>query len=124
MVFGWLLSQVSQRGHVSVRVVSEPHPMFVRSGPADLNVTLILTLREALLGFSKTFLHLDNRTLSISRDRPSSPGLVIPIAGEGMPRDGDWFGGKGMLYVRIAVELPPVSWVRQHEATLRGLLAP
>ena len=67
------MPQARWRGHVRLALSSDHHATFSRSGH-DLNVTLSLTLREALLGFHKHIVHLDNRTLHVERSVPTSPG--------------------------------------------------
>lgn len=47
-------------GNVIFKLRQVPHPRFTRNGN-DLHMTMHITLREALLGFRKSFRHLDNR---------------------------------------------------------------
>ena len=47
-------------GNVIFKLKQVPHPRFKREGN-DLHMTMHISLREALLGFSKTFQHLEGR---------------------------------------------------------------
>jgi len=55
-----------------------------RSGK-DLRHRLNLSLREALLGFTRRILHLDGHTLEVTSRAVSKVGQVVRITGEGMP---------------------------------------
>jgi DnaJ-class molecular chaperone len=53
----------------------------------DLEVDLYVTLREALLGFSRTVRHPgDGHDVQVESSRPVAPGQTLLVAGEGMPR--------------------------------------
>eukprot|EP00931_Biecheleriopsis_adriatica_P056758 TRINITY_DN33659_c0_g1_i2.p1 TRINITY_DN33659_c0_g1~~TRINITY_DN33659_c0_g1_i2.p1 ORF type:complete len:386 (+),score=62.55 TRINITY_DN33659_c0_g1_i2:101-1258(+) len=75
-----------------------------RSGD-DLKLSVNVSLRESLLGFSRRVRHLDKHTLEISTDSVSKPGQVIRITGEGMPLK-DVPSQFGDLYVVISVAYP------------------
>ena len=78
--------------------------LFQRRGD-DLVVEQALTLKEALLGFSKRAVHLDGHTVKISSVGVTRPGTVRVVAGEGMPRAAAP-GEYGKLYVRYAIKFP------------------
>lgn len=48
-------------------------------------MTLQITLLEALVGFSKTILHLDEHPVEIKRSSVTQADFVLEIQGEGMP---------------------------------------
>lgn len=82
-----------QAGDVVVRVVQLSNRIFQRDGD-DLQFNISLSLREALLGWSREVTHLDGRTVVVSsalRDqgnmaRTTAIGEVVVVRGEGMPK--------------------------------------
>ncbi|EEB08632.1 DNAJ domain-containing protein Psi1 [Schizosaccharomyces japonicus yFS275] len=65
-------------------VTEKPHPVFTREGD-DLRMNLDLSLKEALLGFSRQIMTIDNRRLNVSSSKPTQPGYEIRYPGQGMP---------------------------------------
>jgi DnaJ-related protein SCJ1 len=93
-------------GDITYTVQTVPHRRFTRErNDVDLRVRLTLSLLDALVGFTKTFKHLDGHDVVVSRDAVSRPGDVITVAGEGMPVFGaqDAFGN---LFVDISIQMP------------------
>lgn len=112
------------------------HPIFSRRGH-DLAIDITLSLREALCGFRRSFVHLDGRTVAIgpprvggvrqqkspkdeSSDAEEQPrevpvlvrsGDVHVLRGEGMPKPAGSGakGGFGDLYVQYKVEMPSAN---------------
>ncbi len=82
------------------------HTRFTRQKD-DLAVKVSLTLQEALLGFSKTILHLDGHEVTLSRQKVTQPGDVQQIRGEGMPVHSDP-SSYGDLFVNYSVQFPSV----------------
>ena len=64
-----------------------------------------ITLKEALLGFTKTITHMDEHTVEISRKRITKPFFVKTIKGEGMPIH-QFPSEFGDLHVKFIVEMP------------------
>lgn len=54
-------------------VNEQPHPVFQRK-KTDLYTTVKLTLKEALLGFTKTIPHLDGHDIVLERSTVTQPG--------------------------------------------------
>ena len=77
---------------------------FVRAG-SDLRTVYSITLAEALVGFSRSFTHLDGRPVTLSQTGVTRPGEVLRVAGEGMPVRGS-AGRKGDLYVTFTIRMP------------------
>merc|ERR1719181_125449 len=71
-------------GDVIMRLGQKKHRLFNRDGN-DLKMEMTITLKEALLGFTKTITHMDEHTVEISRKRITKPFFVKTIKGEGMP---------------------------------------
>lgn len=106
-------------GDVIFHIRISPHANLLRSSasPADLSVTVTITLSEALLGFDRVLLvHLDGRgirVVSARGERVITHGEEYRIPGEGMPVRGR--GSKGDLYVKFLVEMPSVSWASRQD---------
>jgi len=79
---------------------------FLRQGD-DLKLPLELTVREALLGFSRTIRHLDNHTIEVSTESVTRPWQVIRVEGEGMPLK-DVHSQFGDLVLIVLVRFPPL----------------
>jgi len=81
----------------------------VRKGRADLQVEVHVSLREALLGFTRTLTHLDKHTVTIERRAAiTPPSTVLRIPGEGLVRtdeDGA-VTSTGALLVMVHVDFP------------------
>lgn len=71
----------------------------------DLYANITLNLKEAILGFEKTFKHLDGRTIKISNDKPTQPFEVRTFENEGMPVH-NFASSKGALHITFIVRLP------------------
>ena len=80
------------------------HPRFTRRGN-DLLTNVRLTLREALLGYSKQISHLDGHVVQIDYKGVTQPGSVRTVGQEGMPHH-DMPSNKGDLFVTFIVDLP------------------
>ena len=72
-------------GDVIFIVKERPHERFRRQGD-HLEMTMDITLQEALLGFRRVFNHLDGHEFVVTnRNGISKPNQVIRIKEEGMP---------------------------------------
>lgn len=71
-------------GEIVFKIETNPHPIFERD-KNDLRTTVKITLKQALLGFEKELVHLDNRKIKLSRTKVTKPGEIEKIRGEGMP---------------------------------------
>ncbi|CAD6572626.1 MAG: hypothetical protein CYPHOPRED_004902 [Cyphobasidiales sp. Tagirdzhanova-0007] len=100
-------------GDLILNLRVRPHGSFsLARKKDDLYTAIILTLSEALLGFSRLLLvHLDGRGLRVTQPKPAHPGYrvfstgdVVRIKGEGFPKRKSEV--KGDLFLRITVEMP------------------
>ena len=80
------------------------HPRFQRKGN-DLYTNVRISLKEALLGYSKQIGHLDGHVVQIENKGVTQPNFVRTIQGEGMPHH-DMPSNKGDLFVTFLVDLP------------------
>jgi len=79
------VSEVNGPGNIEVTLVSKPHPLFKRKG-SDLHITIPVTLKEALTGFSRTVQHIDGSSLNIQSNSPLGFGQTLIIPGQGLPK--------------------------------------
>lgn len=91
-------------GDVVVLIDSAPHHMFERRG-IDLYVNITLSLRDALLGFERRLVHLDDHPVLLSSTGVTQHEHVQRLRGEGMPRL-HVPSEKGDLYVTYRLEFP------------------
>ncbi len=86
---------------LSVELREKKHPTFTRIGD-DLEITLEITVWEALLGFNRTLIHLDSHELELNCRSIVTPDTVKEIEGEGMPTTETY----GKLFVKFAIQFP------------------
>uniref|UniRef100_A0A7S0NWQ5 Chaperone DnaJ C-terminal domain-containing protein n=2 Tax=Calcidiscus leptoporus TaxID=127549 RepID=A0A7S0NWQ5_9EUKA len=80
--------------------------VFRREGD-DLHTEMAISLKAALLGFSRSLQHLDDHEVYIDRrGMVTQPMQTIHIAGEGMPVRNTSPSRNGTLHVRFVVQLP------------------
>ncbi|KAG8456912.1 hypothetical protein KFE25_002258 [Diacronema lutheri] len=91
-------------GDIRLTLRAMPHPAFRRDG-TNLHTEMTISLRDALVGFSKAITHLDGRAVPVSRTGVTKPFETIAVAGEGMPHHGVP-SQKGRLLVHITVDFP------------------
>jgi DnaJ-class molecular chaperone len=104
-------------GDVIFKFKQSPHATFRRDGD-DLHHELHISLREALLGYSKTVRHLDGREVVIDVKGVTQPFQVRKMAGEGMPQH-NTPSQMGVLHVKNIVDLPPTLTQEQKDAVQR-----
>lgn len=94
-------------GDLLVHVRTHPHPVFARRrNQLDLDASLVLTLKEALLGFDRRITHLDGEEqVEVRGETPSPYGTVVRVAGKGMPKL-HVPSERGDLYVHLRYDLP------------------
>lgn len=97
------------RGDVVVKVNQRKHRVFTRKG-RDISCTMLVTLKQSLLGFSKEVKHLDGRKVQVSSREITKPGAVLVVENEGIPR------GHGKLEIHIDVVFPESLCPRQKQA--------
>jgi len=71
-------------GDLIFKLVTVPHKRFTRKGH-DLHMQMFISLLQSLVGFSKSFAHLDGHEVRIERNEVTPPGFVLKLTGEGMP---------------------------------------
>merc|ERR1711862_139599 len=91
-------------GDVVLKVAQKKHSVFVRAG-TNLRTQIDITLKEALLGFERTIVHLDGRRLIVSSHSVMKPFGVLHITGQGMPHKGD-ATAFGDLFVKCRIMMP------------------
>lgn len=81
-----------------------------------MHSSIHISLKEALLGFSKDLVHLDEHIVKIKKEGVVQPGDVIKIKGEGMPVHQS--SEKGDLYVTIHIVFPGELTEKQKESKI------
>eukprot|EP00727_Mastigamoeba_balamuthi_P005008 m51a1_g14505 putative heat shock protein family protein (360) ;mRNA; r:805103-807122 len=100
-------------GDVKFVIKTLPHAHFTRRGN-DLHIKFWVSLLEALVGFEKELKHLDGHVVKLHRTDVTKPGLVVTIAGEGMPIAGTP-SVHGDLHVEFHVRFPTSLTEEQKE---------
>merc|ERR1719245_2707469 len=80
-----------------------------------LNADMVLTLKEALLGFSRGVEHLDGRTVTVAQTKITKPGETKRLKGEGMPHH-NFPSEFGDLVVKFQIKMPAQLSGAQREA--------
>lgn len=101
-------------GDVIFKLRQGEHPRFKREGD-NLRHEMKLSLKEALLGFSRPIAHLDNREVTVSHNGVTQPFETRKVAGEGMPMH-NFPSQRGDLFVKYVVDLPKVLTQEQKDA--------
>jgi DnaJ family protein B protein 11 len=81
-----------------------PDALFRREGD-DLHMSLDISLQEALVGFDKSFKHLDGHNVVVRKNDVSYCSEIVKIKGEGMPKRGNK-SVKGDLYITLSISFP------------------
>ena len=90
-----------------------PHNIFKRNGK-DLHMNMKLRLYQTLYGFTKSFIHLDGRSMLIKYDPLKRIESTLEIKNEGMD---------GNLYIHLTTCIPHLDKLEENEsATLKKLL--
>jgi DnaJ-related protein SCJ1 len=100
-------------GDLIFKVSTAPHKRFERRGN-DLHVNMTISLLQALVGFNKSFKHLDGHEVTVSREEVTKPGQTISISSEGMPHHG-FSTQKGDLYITFIIQFPSTITEEQKE---------
>lgn len=79
-----------------------------------MHTDIHISLKEALLGFSRDIKHLDDHIVTLKRDSVIQPGEVLRVKGEGMPKHQS--SEKGDLYVKVHVIFPTNLTEKQIES--------
>merc|ERR1712130_768631 len=100
-------------GNVILTLKTAKHSKFKRMGD-DLHLSMQISLRESLLGWSQTIRHIDGHTVELSSDSVTKHLQIIRVKGEGMPLRDDpaTFGD---LIVKVNVVFPTKLDKRQRD---------
>jgi len=91
-------------GNVVLKVEAKKHHKFERRGD-DLHMTMQVSLREALLGWTQKVRHLDGHIVEFGTSSVTKPDQVFRVDGEGMPLRDDP-ASFGNLYVKAQIVFP------------------
>jgi DnaJ-related protein SCJ1 len=91
-------------GDLIFKVTTVPHKRFSRKGN-DLYMQITIPLLQSLIGFKKTFNHLDGHEVVVDRNQVTPPGFVLKLEGEGMPFH-ESPDINGDLYITFNIQFP------------------
>lgn len=92
---------------------------FQRTGD-DLLLNLRVTLKEALLGYSKSVNHLDGARVAVDSDKIAWPDSILRIEEQGMPIHNSPLD-RGALLIKQKLFLPKSLTDKQREVIARFL---
>lgn len=98
-----------------------PDTQFRRQGD-DLYMTMTISLQESLVGFEKTFNHLDGHEVVVRKTDVTYCAETMQIKGEGMPKKGSK-SAKGDLYVTFDIVFPRQFSDKQKELIRQAMAA-
>jgi DnaJ-class molecular chaperone len=80
-----------------------PHDYFVRHGD-DIHTRMDISLKDALVGFTRTFEHVDGHKVVVEKKTVTYCSEVFILKGEGMPRKDKH--GKGDMHITLEIKFP------------------
>lgn len=95
-------------------VKTKKHVFYKREGKYNLKADVVLTLKEALLGFEKRVKHLDGSFFDVKSNGVTQPGETMLFKGKGLPQH-DYPVERGNLTIEFKVELPESFSDKQNE---------
>ena len=107
-------------GDLRFRIRTARGGPFERDGD-DLRLNFTVSLVDALVGFERSFVHLDGREVKLAAAGVTRPGEVRKVEGEGMPLY-NRAGAKGDLWVTYSIEFP-ASLTEEQKGAVRAALA-
>lgn len=105
---------------VTLKRTDAGNAKFKRVGD-DLRLPIEISLREAMLGFTRKIRHLDNHVVEVSSESVTRHGQVIRIEGEGMPVK-DTPSAFGDLDLVVGVKFP-TQFTEDERQEIAGLQA-
>ncbi|KAJ2827236.1 DnaJ- protein scj1, partial [Coemansia erecta] len=108
-------------GSVIFHLKLQPHETFERHGD-DLHAEVTITLLDALVGFTRTIMHVDGKSpIQLRRTSVTPPGFVQRLSGGGMPRRGRHSGAAkhGDLLITYWIQFPRSIGAQEKEQIAR-----
>lgn len=90
-------------GDLIFTIKQAPDAQFTRYGD-NLHMNMDISLLDSLVGFRKTFPHLDGHEVVVAKDDVTYCSEVLVIKGEGMPVKGS--KARGDLLVTLLISFP------------------
>ncbi|OHS98812.1 DnaJ domain containing protein [Tritrichomonas foetus] len=112
-------TEMNAPSDIEVEIISKPHPLFRRDG-ANLHMSIELTLKEALLGFQRTFTFIDGSELIVESKEPLGCGKLLTIPQKGLPKY-LYPGEYGDLIVHTSLKWPKSLSTEQRERVANAL---
>lgn len=109
-----------KRQDIEFVIEEKPHPVYIRDGD-NLRADLILSLGEALVGFTKRLSTLDGKELSVGNQNVTLPEQEMRFPGRGMPNQKEP-NRKGDLVLKAKVSFPAHLTDQQKELLRKALM--
>ena len=100
-------------GDVILTIRADTHPLYTRDNN-DLHITRVISLRDALLGFTVTIQQLDGRLITVKQTNITPPDHIKRIKDEGMPHH-ETPSLRGDMYVHFKIDFPDKLNTEQRE---------
>uniref|UniRef100_A0A6B2L851 J domain-containing protein n=1 Tax=Arcella intermedia TaxID=1963864 RepID=A0A6B2L851_9EUKA len=107
-------------GDIIFKLTTAPHKRLERRNN-DLLLNITISLLESLVGFTRSYIHLDGHAVPFSRDAVTKPGFQMVIKGEGMPHYG-FPTQKGDLIITFTIQFPN-SLTEEQKVGFQNLLS-
>jgi DnaJ-class molecular chaperone len=107
-------------GDLVFRIKQVPNEFFQRDGDT-LSMGMRITLLEALVGFRRTFKHLDGHEVEVRKDDVTYCTQVVVIKGEGMPIKGSKSKARGDLRVTLYIDFPQKFTQKQKDLIMQAM---
>ncbi|KAI8320874.1 DnaJ-domain-containing protein [Martensiomyces pterosporus] len=109
-------------GSVVFHLQQQPHKTYQRKGD-DLHAEVTITLLDALVGFNRTILHVDEKSaVDVGRSAVTPPGYVQKLPGRGMPRHPRSGSSRfGDMYITYWIQFPTAISSSSKDAIARAL---
>jgi DnaJ family protein B protein 11 len=101
-------------GDLIFNIKQVPHKFFVRNGD-NLSMSMTISLLESLVGFKKTFEHLDGHIVTVEKKDVSYCSEVYIVKNEGMPKKNGPKNAKGDLLITLSIVFPRTFTEKQKE---------
>lgn len=90
-------------GDLILTIEQIPHEYFIRQGD-DIHTRMDISLKDALVGFIRTFEHLDGHQVVVEKTTVTYCSEIFILKGEGMPKKGT--KQRGDMHITLNIKFP------------------